>query len=98
MAPRMTSLHRSVMSKLVRTTGGVGGSRPSVTVIDTPYGFQSNADAITAETIQYFDTKLGVSPTVATLRRSDADAITIETAYAGIRDADFLFSGPGSPS
>ena len=94
----MTSVQRSVMSQLMASEGSGSGSRPTVTLIDTPYGFQSNADAITAETIQYFDTKLGVSPTVATLRRSDADAITLETAYAGIRDADLLFSGPGSPS
>jgi len=90
----MTRLHRSTLARLRSSSG----RNPTVTVIDTPYGFQSNADAITADAVAYFDTKLGVKPTVATLRRADADAISLETAYAAIRDADFLFSGPGSPS
>ncbi|HUS20615.1 MAG TPA: hypothetical protein VMZ66_01220 [Aeromicrobium sp.] len=67
-------------------------------MIDTPYGFQSNADSITAETAEYFMGKFGITPTVATLRRSHTDPISLEVAYAAIRDADFLFSGPGSPS
>ena len=67
-------------------------------VIDTPYGFQSNADAVTSGLVQFFGTRVGMATTVASFRGSHDDEVGRETAYARIRDADFVFAGPGSPS
>lgn len=95
-AAQMTRGHRQIVDRL-----GGDGRRPgdvSATVIDTPYGFQSNADALTANLVDFFGRRLGLSTTVASFRRSGDDELTAATAFARIREADFVFAGPGSPS
>lgn len=102
MAARMTRVQRSVISRLAehRDQAGSDRDRSSVraAIIDTPYGFQSNADALSAGMVDYFGARLGMAVSVASLRRSDDDILARETAFARIREADFVFSGPGSPS
>jgi cyanophycinase-like exopeptidase len=75
-----------------------GHRRVRAAVIDTPYGFQSNADALSAAALDFFSRRLGLDTEIASYRRADGDALTRETALARIRAADFVFSGPGSPS
>ena len=91
----MTRGHRRIAERLA----GEGGRPRDVraTVIDTPYGFQSNADSLTAGLVDFFGTRVGMSTTVASFRRPD-DEITAAAAFARIREADFVFAGPGSPS
>jgi len=96
MAPQMARVHRSVIGML--SAGRAPGSAIKAAVIDTPYGFQENADALSAEALDFFGRRLGLEVTVASLLRADVDPIVRETAYARVRDADFVFSGPGSPS
>lgn len=94
-AAQMTRGHRQIADRLAGE-----GRRPSdvrATVIDTPYGFQSNADALTAGLVDFFGRRVGMATTVASFRRSD-DELTAATAFARIREADFVFAGPGSPS
>ncbi|MGI8928451.1 MAG: hypothetical protein ACR2H0_03140 [Candidatus Limnocylindrales bacterium] len=94
-AAQMTRGHRQIAHRLAGE-----GRRPSdvrATVIDTPYGFQSNADALTAGLVDFFGRRVGMATTVASLRRSE-DELTAATAFAHIRQADFVFAGPGSPS
>jgi hypothetical protein len=89
--PTMAKVHRSVLDRL--------GERPVPAVIlDTPYGFQENADDITDRTVEYFRTTVGAPFTVASFLSADADALTRETALVRIRDARLVFTGPGSPS
>ena len=93
MGPRMRRVHRAVIRRLSerRTRGGL----VNAVVIDTPYGFQENAPTLSAAQIEFFG-GLGTSPSLASFRRDDA--LARETALARIRDADLVFSGPGSPS
>jgi hypothetical protein len=95
-APRMARVHRALIGRLA----GEGGRRDEIrsTVIDTPYGFQSNADAISADLTDFLGRRLGTAASVASLRRADGDLLERETALARIRDADLVFSGPGSPT
>jgi len=89
--PTMTRVHRAVLERL--------GDRPvPAVVIDTPYGFQENADDITERTLDYFRTSVGAPFAVASYRSADADALTRETAVTRIREARLVFAGPGSPS
>ena len=89
--PTMARVHRSLIERL--------GEKPvPAVVLDTPYGFQENADDITDRTIDYFRTTVGAAFTVASFRAADADALTRETALARIREARLVFTGPGSPS
>src|SRR3954451_5320089 len=96
MAPQMARVHRSVISRLAEGTRASGAVRAAI--LDTPYGFQENADALSTEAVDFFGRRLSLDVSVASFRRSDADVVTRETAYAAVRDADFVFSGPGSPS
>ena len=89
--PTMARVHRAVLARL--------GERPvPAVVIDTPYGFQENADDITERTLDYFRTSVGAPFAVASLRSVGADALTRETAVTRIREARLVFAGPGSPS
>jgi cyanophycinase-like exopeptidase len=89
--PTMARVHRSILDRL--------GDRPvPAVVLDTPYGFQENAEDITDRTVEYFRTTVGAPFSVASFRSADADALTRETALVRIRDARLVFTGPGSPS
>jgi cyanophycinase-like exopeptidase len=88
--------HRMIAARLAGESGRPQDVR--ATVIDTPYGFQSNADRLTEGLLDFFGRRVGMTISVATLRRADADVVTRETAYAQMREADFVFAGPGSPS
>jgi cyanophycinase-like exopeptidase len=96
MAAQMSRVHRSVMRRLAAARGDGAAVRGAV--VDTPYGFQENAAAISADALDYFGRRLGLDVSLASLPRSDGDILAREAAYAAIREADFVFSGPGSPS
>src|SRR5215213_4825378 len=95
-AAQMQRGHRMIATRLAAEGGRVQDVRAAV--IDTPYGFQSNADELTRGLVDFFARRVGMETSVAALPRADADVIVRETAYARIRDVGFLFAGPGSPS
>ena len=89
--PTMARVHRLVLDRL--------GERPvPAVVLDTPYGFQENAEEITDRAVDYFRTTVGAPFSIASFRSADADAFIRETALVRIRDARLVFTGPGSPS
>jgi cyanophycinase-like exopeptidase len=82
-------VHRELLSRF--------GSAPvAATIVDTPYGFQENAPDITVGAVDYFERRLGNPATVASFRR-DSDPVARASALERIREADYVFSGPGSP-
>lgn len=88
----MTSVHAELL-------GRVGGAAARAVILDTPYGFQENADDISARALAYFRTSVGHPAEVASLRDVDAgSALEIEAALEQVRRADYVFAGPGSPS
>ena len=89
-APAMAKVHRALFDRL-------GGRVPAV-IIDTPYGFQENADELSARTLEFFATSVGSPVEVASYRSADVDAVTAATALARIREARYVMAGPGSPS
>jgi hypothetical protein len=87
----MARVHRLVLERL--------GERPvPAVVLDTPYGFQENADDITERAVDYFRATVGAPFGIASFRSAGADALTRQTAFVRIRDARLVFTGPGSPS
>jgi cyanophycinase-like exopeptidase len=89
--PTMVRAHRAVIDRL--------GPRPVPAVLlDTPYGFQENAEDISARAVEYFRNSVGNPMTVATMRSAEVDPLVRETALARIREARLAFAGPGSPS
>lgn len=88
-APTMVSTHQRLFARLP--------SQASAVLVETPYGFQENADEISRRTVDYFTRNVGRAITPAGLRTvgggGDDDA-----AMARLQAADFVFAGPGSPT
>ena len=90
-APAMAKVHRALLERL-------GDPAAPATLIDTPYGFQENADELSARIVGYFAESVGHALTVATYRSRGVDALAAATALARIREARYVLAGPGSPS
>ncbi len=89
-APTMAKVHRALFDRL-------GGSATGA-ILDTPYGFQENADELSERTVEYFRVSVGRDVAVASYRSRDVDALTAATALARVQEAPYLMAGPGSPS
>jgi hypothetical protein len=89
-APAMAKVHRSLFDRF--------GGQVRAAILDTPYGFQENADELSARTVEFFATSVGNPVEVASFRSTDVDALTAATALARIREARYVMAGPGSPS
>jgi cyanophycinase-like exopeptidase len=90
-APTMAKVHRALFDRF--DAGAV-----SAAILDTPYGFQENADELSARTIRFFEESVGRAVGVASYRSRDVDALAAATAVSRIREARYLMAGPGSPS
>ena len=89
-SPTMSKVHRALLRR--------AGPGPAV-VLDTPFGFQENADEIAAKAVAYFKESVQHDLVVASFRSAEgADAHEYETALARLREASYVFAGPGSPS
>jgi len=88
-SPTMVTVHRALVARL-------GVDRPRAVVLETPYRFQVNADDLSSRTRQeYFAASVALDVTVLPGLR-DAGGAADEAAQ--VRDADWVFSGPGSPT
>lgn len=85
----MATVHRLLVERL-------GAPPVNAVLLDSPYGFQENADEISQRTVGYFR-NLQISLDVASWRTPD-DVLARERALARIDDADYVFAGPGSPT
>lgn len=83
----MVKVHRSLMA-----------ASTSPMILDTPYGFQVNADDLSQKIAQYFSESVGVSVEVGRWRRKDDPVADRERTLAMLAKADWVFAGPGSPS
>jgi cyanophycinase-like exopeptidase len=90
-SPAMVTPHQQLFARL--------GADGLAVVLDSPYGFQENADELTQRTIQYFRDSAGREVEAVTFRSSPVvDAVEHATEMARLRAADWIFAGPGSPS
>ena len=66
-------------------------------LLDTPFGFQENHSNLSLKIIDYFSSKLSLH--LNNLNFSDSNSVNnFEEFKAKLINADFIFSGPGSPS
>jgi cyanophycinase-like exopeptidase len=94
-APTMVSVHRALVARLPKPVHAV--------LLDTPYGFQENANDLAARAVDYFRTSVNIEIEVAGLHRTRdthvaADPVAVERGLRHVADADYVFSGPGSPT
>ena len=87
-APTMVKVHRDLIE---------AGGTPAV-LLDTPFGFQANADDLVAKAQTYFRDSVGVDLELASYRSSAVVGVALERTLARLREARYVFAGPGSPS
>ena len=85
----MVKLHRELLAE--------AGPGPG-SVIDTPFGFQANADDLTDKILEYFRDSVGRSLDVASWRRRDEPTVARERTLELLGRSSWAFAGPGSPS
>ncbi len=90
-APTMMKHHRELIARFPGT--------PKAVVLDTPYGFQENAAELASKAVEYFRKSVGHPIEIAGLTRlHDEDTLIIEQGLSRVRQADYVFAGPGSPT
>ena len=104
-APAMAKVHRALIARLAGGTssaagaaGAAGAAAVPAVIVDTPYGFQENADELSTRTAEFFATSVGTPVAVASYRSRDLGPVAEATALARIGSASFVMAGPGSPS
>jgi hypothetical protein len=88
--PTMIKPHRAIFDALPQPTRAV--------LLDTPYGFQLNADEISARTVGYFAQSVGRKVEVVSWRTEPPPGLERERALTAMREANWIFAGPGSPT
>lgn len=89
-APTMVSTHQELLATL---PDGV-----SAVLIETPYGFQENADEISERAAVYFARNVGHPITPVGPRAGGRSAETDPDDLARLQTAGYVFAGPGSPT
>ena len=90
-APTMAKVHRALFERLGRPT-------VPAAIIDTPYGFQENADELSARTVEFFATSVGRPVEVATYRsRGRGRGHGVARPSPGSAAPRYVMAGPGSP-
>jgi hypothetical protein len=90
-SPTMVKVHRALFERL-------GPDPVPAVLLDTPVGFQENADIVSAKAVEYFRESVGRAIEVATWRHAGVDTVAYERMLATVRRARYVFAGPGSPS
>jgi hypothetical protein len=99
-SPTMVTVHRDLLARL-------GTRQPRALLLSTPYAFQENAASVSARAQRYFADSVGLQVAIAAGTNPEASqemappaagdaAASVEVA--GLREADWVFAGPGSPS
>ncbi len=87
----MVRVHRLLLSHLPPPVKAV--------FIDTPAGFQMNADDLFEKAKEYFQKRLNQPLERVSFKSSkEISVYEAERAYQTLREADYIFVGPGSPT
>jgi hypothetical protein len=87
----MMKHHRELIARFPGT--------PKAVVLDTPYGFQENAAELASKAVEYFRKSVGHPIEIAGLTRLHGqDTLVVEQGLSRVRQADYVFAGPGSPT
>lgn len=87
----MSKVHRWVVSNVQ--------GRVRAVFLDTPAGFELNADDISRRACEYVAEYVRVPCTVVSFKAADrATAREVENALRKLKGANYIFAGPGSPT
>lgn len=86
----MVEVHKEVLARL--------GDAPKAVFLDTPAGFQLNADQLSQRAVEYFRANVGYPMAVASFKSKDVSPLEAERAFRALKEADYVLVGPGSPT
>lgn len=87
----MVEVHKALLQRY--------GQKAQAAFLDTPAGFQLNADHISRKAVDYFRKRVQHSLQVASLKSVETDQpLGIEKAGQTLSEADYILVGPGSPT
>ncbi|MDA8196358.1 MAG: hypothetical protein M0019_03970 [Actinomycetota bacterium] len=90
-APTMVKVHRSIFNELIQPHKAI--------MLDTPFGFQANAEEISAKAADYFRISINEKIDTASLKNFEkASAYEIERFRELVASSNYIFAGPGSPT
>ena len=90
-SPTMVTPHQRTFARL--------GTDVRAVLLDSPYGFQENADELTEKAQQFFRESVGREVEAVTFRSAPPQDLAAHAQeMARLRAADWIFAGPGSPS
>ena len=91
MSASMVEVHKYAMSLI---EGPVQAA-----FLDTPAGFQLNADLLSQKAVRYFKQRLNVPLTVVSFKSAEqATTEQIQATLSALGEATYIFAGPGSPT
>jgi cyanophycinase-like exopeptidase len=91
MTESMGKVYRAILSRIV--------GEPRAVFLDTPAGFQLNADEISQRAVEYFRERLGIPLAVASFKeRSALSPEQLDFNLHLIGQSRLIFAGPGSPT
>jgi hypothetical protein len=91
MTRAMSKVHRLVISKIKEPVRAV--------FLDTPAGFELNADEISQRASAYVAEYVGVPCSVVSFKAAGGgSARDVEEALRNLKHANYIFAGPGSPT
>jgi cyanophycinase-like exopeptidase len=87
----MVEIHKMLLARF--------GAKSCAVFLDTPAGFQLNADQISANAVEYFRKRVGSDMAVASYKsHTSTTEIDAALAFQRLRQADYIMMGPGSPT
>ena len=90
-SPNLVSVHKELLEDC--------NEKNSSYILDSPFGFQENADLLVDKLIEFYKTSLNTDIKLATFRKmSDLNTPQFFKSIALLEKAEFIFAGPGSPS
>src|SRR3974390_685803 len=91
MSARLSPAHRAVLSRLSEPLRAI--------FLDTPAGFQENAEALAEKAVEYFGHNLEQElRTVSFKSLKETTPDRVREVAEEIRAANYIFAGPGSPT
>lgn len=90
-SPNLVSVHRDFVKQI--------DNEVNAYLIDTPFGFQENADVLVDKLKLFFKKSVQIDIKLASLRTQDSiDSVDYFEMLEELKNSNFIFSGPGSPS
>jgi peptidase E len=86
----MVEVHKEIIARL--------GGDPVCSFLDTPAGFQLNADQLSQKAVEYFRSRVQRRLSVVSYKSMDISVLAKEKAFQALRRSDYILFGPGSPT